>query len=107
ASYIYLRVTNEHPPRYYRITNLFKAGIKAEYFDGEEFSSLAEVPYPIGKDRWYKFKAVVKENTLNYFINDTLLIVSRRLVHLRGGGAGIGSQSVPVYFSNIAVDEVQ
>jgi hypothetical protein len=107
AAYLYLRFSDNPARRYYRITNFFRKGITLEHFDGERSTLMAEVPYPIRKEPWYRFKAVVKGSALNYFLNDTLRISFAKLVHLQRGKVGIGSETVPTYFKDIAVNKVE
>ncbi len=107
AAYLYLRVADNSARHCYRITNFFRRGITLEYFDGEHSTLLAEVPYSIRKEPWYRFKAVIKGNALNYYLNDTLRISSAKLVHLQRGKVGIGSETVPTSFKDIAVEKVK
>lgn len=106
-AHLFVRLSERGGLRYYRIANLFRSGIRLDYYDGRVFSPLAEVSYPIQRDRWYSFNAVVKEGTLNYSVNDTLRLSFGGLVQLRRGKIGVGSQTTPTYFKGIVVNAVE
>jgi hypothetical protein len=109
SAYIYLRVTKdkEERLRYYRLSNYFRTGVTLEYFDGKTRSPQADAPYPFQKDRWYEFRAVMQDSILNYFIADSLLIATDKLIHLSRGRIGIGAFFTPAYFKNIQIIRIK
>jgi hypothetical protein len=109
AAILYLRVNTEAKGsiRYYRIHNYFRRGVRVEYFDGRSLIPLADKPYPFQKDRWYTFQAAMRENVLNYYINDTLLLASEDLTQLSYGKVGIGAEYSPTYFKDIVVTAIR
>ncbi len=109
SAIIYVRVNQDERGvlRYYRIQNHFRRGVWVEYFDGNVLRSLTDKPYPVQKDRWYTFKAVVKENVLNYYIDDTLFLVSDDFTHLTQGRVGIGTEYSPTYFKDILISAIE
>jgi hypothetical protein len=106
-AHLFIRLTERGGLRYYRIANLFRSGIRLDYFDGNNMSSLAEVSFSVERDRWYAFDAVVKGNVLNYSLNDTLRFSFGGLVQLQRGKIGVGSQTTPTYFRDIRVHAVE
>ena len=109
AAILYVRVnkTREGVMRYYRIYNFFRRGASVEYFDGRSLVRLADKPYSFQKDQWYKFRAVVEGNVLNYYIDDTLLLVSDGFTQLPQGRVGIGTGYSPTYFKDILVTKLE
>lgn len=95
------------PLKAYRISNYFRAGIVLELLEGSRTTSLEQVIYPVRKSIRYTFRGVVKGNMLNYYLNDSLCLVSTKLDRIPQGGVGLGSQAVPAYFSNIAVRRIE
>lgn len=106
-AHVFVRLSERGGLRYYRVANLFRSGIRLDYYDGKKFSPLAEASYPIERDRWHSFTAVVKVETLNYSLDDTLRLSFGGLVHLQRGKIGVGSQTTPTYFKDIAVNAVE
>lgn len=87
---------------YYRLANLFRGRASLEYFDGNSFEYISELPYQFQKEQWYTFKVVVNNNLLNYFINDSLLISTENL-KVNHGKVGLGTGFEPAYFKDILV----
>lgn len=108
---VYFGITGERkePEKFYRLINQFRSGVLLEYFDGRQFQLLANAIYPFQSNRWYAFRAVVKNRQLNYFVNDSLLVSSDRLAHPGplGGKVGIGAGFAPTYFKNIQMEKIE
>lgn len=108
AAYIYFRVNNENNLlTYYRIKNYFKSGVVVEYFDGRVLLPVIESPFSIQKDKWYDFRVEVKDNFLNYFLNDNLLLFTDKINLIPRGKIGVGAFYSPAYFRNISVSEIK
>ena len=105
GAWIFFRINDKNPRQlsYYSLINFFRMGIALEYFDGSSFSQIIDVPYPFQKDTWYVFRVVMKGNTLNYFINDSLIVTKNFLVNNPEGKLGVGCEVPPTYFKNICV----
>lgn len=109
TAFIYLRVSKGKDGQrcYYRLNHYFRIGIALEYFDGKFLRQLAETPYPFQKDTWYEFRTVVQGNTLNHFIDDSLLIATDQLIHNSRGKVGVGASVTPTYFKDILVTAIK
>jgi hypothetical protein len=68
---------------------------------------LAEAPFFFQKNTWYEFRAVVKDNVLNHFIGDSLVIATEVLTHNPNGKVGLGAEQNPIYFKDIVVTAIE
>lgn len=109
AAYIYFRsdFSIDGKARYYRLTNFFRQGVTLEYFDGENLIPVIFSPYSLAHSRMYKFRLVVKNHSLNYFINDTLHIGIENISLAGRGGVGVGTIFSPTYFSDLIVLRIE
>jgi len=106
---LYLRVDKGADGRlsYYRLSNFFRSGVMLEYFDGDAYIPLADAPFFFQKNTWYQFRALVKDNVLNHFIGDSLVIAADVLTHNLKGKVGLGANHNPTYFKDIAVTAIE
>lgn len=109
SAILYIRVNTDErgAMRYYQIHNYFRRGVTVEYFDGMSLLPVTDRPYPFQQDRWYTFRAVVRENVLYYFIDEILVLVSDDFTHLYRGHIGIGTEYHPTYFKDIVVTAIE
>ena len=109
SAIIYIRVNKDANDihRYYRIYNYFRRGVQVEYFDGNALLPVTDRPFHFQKDQWYTFRVMVKENVLNYYVDDTLLVISDDVIHLPNGHIGIGTEYYPTYFKDIVVTSIE
>jgi hypothetical protein len=106
---LYLRVVNGADGRssYYRLSNFFRSGVMLEYFDGNAYIPLTEAPFFFQKNTWYEFRTLVKDNVINYFIGDSLIIATDVLAHNFNGKVGLGADHNPIYFKDIVVTAIE
>jgi len=110
AACFYIRINNAISPEkfsYYRIVNFFRVGVTLDYFNGNSFSNFIEIPYPFQKNTWYSFRAVMKGEVLNYFINDSLILTKDKLYYNNQGRLGIGTGAPPAYFKDINITSIK
>jgi hypothetical protein len=105
TAWIYFRINeNEHGRySYYRIMNFFRHGVTIEYFNGTSHNQIANVSYPFQMDKWYSFQTIMKGSSLNYFVNDSLIVSIGELYKNPIGKLGIGTHNAPAYFKNITL----
>jgi len=109
SAVLYLRVVNRADGRlsYYRLSHFFRSGVSLEYFNGDLHIPLADAPFFFQKNTWHEFRAVVKDNVLNHFIGDSLVIAADVLAHNFKGKVGLGANQNPTYFKDIAVIAIE
>jgi len=109
SAFILFRM-NEKPgdnTSYYQIMNFFRLGVTLEYFNGMSYTQIANAPFPFQEDEWYLFHVVLKENCLNYYINDSLILAIENLNNNVAGTLGIGTHNAPAYFKNFSVSMIK
>ncbi len=106
---LYLRVAQGADSRlsYYRLSHFFRSGLILEYFDGDAYAPLADAPFFFQKNTWYEFRAVIKDNVLNHFIGDSLIIATDVLTRTLKGKIGLGSNQYPTYFKDVVVTAIE
>jgi hypothetical protein len=89
--------------RYYRLSNIFRNGVLLEYCDGNSSIPLEDAPFFFRKNTWYEFRTLIKDNVLNHFIGDSLVIAADVPAHNLNGKIGLGAEQFPIYFKDIVV----
>lgn len=108
AAYIYFYVQNKNNSyKYYRVRNYFKNGVVIEHFNGKNLIPVIESPFLIQSDKWYNFRIEVKDNFLNYFLDDKHILSTDKISEISGGRIGVGAFYSPAYFRNILVTEIK